>query len=99
MGKSGLKALQYMSLGIPTVATGIGANYRVIEDGVSGYLVKSKEEWIEKLKYLIDNPSERRRIGQAAHDRVERLYSIRQNAPVYLRIIDSVAQASEPSPR
>ncbi|TCZ73136.1 glycosyltransferase family 4 protein [Flaviaesturariibacter aridisoli] len=90
MGKSGLKALQYMSLGIPTVATGIGANYRVIEDGVSGYLVKSKEEWIEKLKLLLDNPEKRRRIGSAAHDRVEALYSIKTNAPVYLQILDRV---------
>ena len=36
LGKSGLKALQYMALGIPTVATAIGANFRVIENGVSG---------------------------------------------------------------
>ncbi|GAB4093972.1 glycosyltransferase family 4 protein [Flaviaesturariibacter terrae] len=93
MGKSGLKALQYMALGIPTVATGLGANHRVIQDGVSGYLVKTKEEWLEKLRYLLDNPEERRRIGQAAHDRVENLYSIKKNAPVYVQIIDSVVQA------
>ena len=36
LGKSGLKALQYMALGIPTIASAIGANYRVIEDGISG---------------------------------------------------------------
>ncbi|RYD96687.1 MAG: glycosyltransferase [Sphingobacteriales bacterium] len=90
MGKSGLKALQYMALGIPTVATGLGANHRVIQDGVSGYLVKTKEEWLEKLKLLLENPEERRRVGTAAHDRVEALYSIRENAPVYLRILDRV---------
>ena len=41
-GKSGLKAIQYMALAIPTVATAIGSNYRVIEDGVSGFLVKEE---------------------------------------------------------
>ncbi|MDB5271908.1 MAG: hypothetical protein JWO58_275, partial [Chitinophagaceae bacterium] len=42
LGKSGLKALQYMALGIPTVATAIGANFRVIEDGISGMLVNTE---------------------------------------------------------
>ncbi len=93
MGKSGLKALQYMSLGIPTIATAIGANYRVMDDGQTGFLVKTKEEWKEKLRYLMDHPEERRRIGMAAHKRVEQLYSIKANAPVYLRILEAVVAA------
>lgn len=91
MGKSGLKALQYMTLGIPTVATGIGANYRVIEDNVSGFLVKTKEQWKEKLVYLMQHPEERRRLGEAGRKRVEQYYSIRKNAPVYVGILNEVA--------
>ena len=34
-----------MSLGIPTIATAIGANHRVIEDGISGTLVNSDSDW------------------------------------------------------
>jgi len=90
LGKSGLKALQYMALGIPTVATAVGANFRVIEDGVSGYLVKSPEEWKEKLLLLIDHPELRRAIGQKARERVERHYSVLANRDTYLRILDSV---------
>ncbi len=66
LGKSGLKALQYMALGIPTVATAVGANFRVIEDGVSGFLVRSDSEWIDALSRLIDDPELRLRIGQNA---------------------------------
>jgi glycosyltransferase involved in cell wall biosynthesis len=49
LGKSGLKALQYMAVGLPVVATAIGANYRIIENGKTGFLVKTKEEWIFSL--------------------------------------------------
>jgi L-malate glycosyltransferase len=90
LGKSGLKALQYMALGLPTVATAIGANFRVLEDGVSGFLVSSEAQWLERLEQLMDDPSLRKRLGEAARHRVESLYSIRANTPVYLKILDEL---------
>ncbi|NUM88466.1 MAG: glycosyltransferase family 4 protein, partial [Bdellovibrionales bacterium] len=90
LGKSGLKALQYMALGIPTVATAIGANDRVIEDGVSGFLVRTEEEWIDRLERLIADPDLRRRIGTAARERVEKFYSVKACAPAYLRVFREV---------
>lgn len=90
LGKSGLKALQYMALGIPTVATAIGANFRVIEDGVSGFLVSTDEEWQSRLSRLMGDPLLRQRIGAAARARVEQIYSVNANAPVYLGILDEV---------
>jgi glycosyltransferase involved in cell wall biosynthesis len=88
-GKSGLKALQYMALGIPTIATAIGANFRVIEDGKSGFLVKSEEEWLERLEQLMKDANLRRAIGAKARERVESLYSVKANEPVYLKIFQS----------
>ena len=89
-GKSGLKALQYMALGIPTIATNVGCNDRVIENGVSGFLVITEQEWIEKLLLLINDPALRKKIGEAARQRVERYYSIKANEPVYLSILNGV---------
>lgn len=89
-GKSGLKALQYMALGIPTVATAIGANFRVIEDGVSGYLVKSEADWVGRLQDLAQDPGLRRRIGCAARRRVEERFSVKANRDTYLRIFREV---------
>jgi glycosyltransferase involved in cell wall biosynthesis len=90
LGKSGLKALQYMTLGIPTIATAVGANFRVIENGVSGFLVTSPEEWKEKLLLLMDNPDLRKQVGKKARERVEAHYSILANQPVYLSILDNL---------
>lgn len=90
LGKSGLKALQYMALGIPPVATAVGANFRVIEDGVSGLLVRSEREWADAILRLIADPDLRRRIGREARARVERYYSVRANRATYLGIFRHV---------
>lgn len=85
-GKSGLKAIQYMALGIPTVATAIGTNFRVIEDGISGFLVTSEEEWIQRLSQLIENPDLRRQIGKKAREKIVNEFSIAANNYKYLSV-------------
>ncbi|AKQ44804.1 a-glycosyltransferase [Rufibacter radiotolerans] len=92
LGKSGLKALQYMALGIPTIATAIGANFRVIEQNVSGFLVNEHEEWLQAIRALAKDETLRRSIGSAAAERVEKHYSINANVPVYLNILDKVVK-------
>lgn len=89
-GKSGLKALQYMALGIPTVATAIGANFRVIENKKNGFLVENNRDWIQTLYYLIENPEVRKSIGKSARQTVLEKYSVIANTPIYLKIINEV---------
>ena len=89
-GKSSLKALQYMALGIPPVATAIGTTHRVIEDGVSGFLVKEDKEWVKKLELLINDCSLRKNIGKQARIKVEKFYSVKVNAPTYLSLFRKV---------
>jgi len=89
-GKSGLKALQYMALGIPTVASAVGMNFKVIEDGVSGFLVKNDREWISTITRLIDDPTLRARVGEASRLRVLSTYSVKVNQPTYLSIFKKV---------
>ena len=91
MGKSGLKALTYMTFALPVVATNVGtAINRVITDNENGLLVKTDDEWLEKLKYLIDNPAERARIGKNARQTVLDKFSVEANKPVYLQILKSL---------
>jgi glycosyltransferase involved in cell wall biosynthesis len=90
LGKSGLKALQYMALGIPTVATAIGTNFRIIEDGVSGFLVNTEEEWIRRLSSLLNSGELRKKIGIKGKARVDKFYSIHANKKIYLQIFNEV---------
>lgn len=90
-GKSGLKAIQYMALGIPTIATAIGANFRVIENQVSGFLIppSNHNEWKKVIEKLIMDPLHREKIGAAAKKKIDQEYSLKANRHKYLSIIES----------
>ena len=68
-GKCGLKALQYMGLGIPTVCSPVGVNSEIIRDGENGFLASTPDEWVGKLERLVRSEAERRRLGAAGRGR------------------------------
>ena len=74
-GKCGLKALQYMALGIPPVISPVGVNSEIVQDGVNGFLASTPEEWKAKLTLLLRDPELRGRLGAAARKTVESKYS------------------------
>jgi glycosyltransferase involved in cell wall biosynthesis len=90
LGKSGLKALQYMSVGIPTVATGIGTIFRIINNSENGFLVNTNEQWKSVLSSLMDDQQLRECVGRKAADTVEKNYSINANKSVYLSILEEL---------
>ncbi len=75
-GKCGLKLLQYMAAGVPVVASPVGVNKEIVEDGVNGFLAKDDEEWYEKVKILIGDEGLRRRLGQEGRRTVEKRYDL-----------------------
>jgi glycosyltransferase involved in cell wall biosynthesis len=80
-GKCGLKALQYMALGIPAVASPVGVNVEIVRDGENGLLAASDEEWERALERLLADAGLRRRLGDAGRATVESGYSARVHAP------------------
>jgi glycosyltransferase involved in cell wall biosynthesis len=100
-GKCGLKALQYMALGIPTVCSPVGVNSTLIRDGANGFLAATEEEWIAKLSRLLRSASLRECLGSAGRVTVEEEYSAHVHAPVVYRILASVVRGkaigSEPA--
>jgi len=87
-GKSGLKAIQFMALGIPIVASAIGANYRVIDHGVNGFLAKNKNEWKNFIKILCENHFKRIEMGKKAREKVIKHFSVNANKNKYLKVFD-----------
>lgn len=55
-GKCGFKLVQYMGLGLPTVASPVGENRFILRDGEVGLLAEGEAEWYQALKTLLDDP-------------------------------------------
>jgi glycosyltransferase involved in cell wall biosynthesis len=92
-GKCGLKALQFMALGIPTICSPVGVNTDIIQDGENGFIADTEDEWIEKLAMLLRSPELRERIGMAGRLTVERRYSKLTQAPRVYEILESVVRS------
>jgi glycosyltransferase involved in cell wall biosynthesis len=75
-GKCAFKILQYMASGIPCVASPVGMNTEIIEEGVTGYLAGNTKEWSDILIRLIRDGDLRRRIGKNARQFVEKEFFV-----------------------
>jgi glycosyltransferase involved in cell wall biosynthesis len=64
-GKSGFKAIQYMAVGVPYVATPVGASAEIGEAGVTHFLSSTEDEWYGALETLIADAGRRREMGAA----------------------------------
>ncbi|MBQ4329470.1 MAG: glycosyltransferase [Lentisphaeria bacterium] len=54
-GKSAYKLICFLRAGIPGIASPVGENCKVIENGVNGFLVSSDEKWAESIVKLADD--------------------------------------------
>lgn len=92
-GKCGLKLLQCMAAGLPTIASPVGVNAEIVLEGRTGFLARGPEEWMAALCALATSPALRVSMGAAGRDRCERDYSLRRWFPELLAIVERVAGA------
>jgi glycosyltransferase involved in cell wall biosynthesis len=90
-GKCGLKALQYMALGIPPVVSPVGVNTTIVRDGINGFHARNEEEWVDRIALLLSDESLRHRMGIEARRTVEQSYSHRVHAPRVARVLREAA--------
>jgi glycosyltransferase involved in cell wall biosynthesis len=75
-----MKLVQYMALGIPPVASPLGSNPLVIEDGVTGFLARDDQEWEQVLTRLVEDPELRESVGRRAAEVAKERYTVQANA-------------------
>ena len=91
-GKCAFKAIQCMACGVPVVASSVGVNRELIQDGVNGFLATTKDEWTEKLRRVLMDASLRHRMGVVGRHTIETRYAL----PVHANTLKAALRRFEP---
>lgn len=89
-GKCGYKLIQYMACGKPVVASPVGVNTQIVQDGVNGFLAASIAQWEQYLAMLCEDKKLRVSLGNAGRARVESEYSLQIAAPRLASLLWSI---------
>lgn len=94
-GKCGFKALQYMAVGLPVVASAVGANLELLGDSGAALLASNPLEFEQALRQLIHDPTRRCEMAAKARSWVKKHYSIQAVLPRYLHLFEELARSQE----
>jgi hypothetical protein len=98
-GKSGYKLIQYMACGLPVVASPVGVNATMVENGLNGFLAGTIEEWRGALLSLVEDGSLRQRMGSHGRRRALERYSLQSQAPRLVKLFHSLSPRAQSSRR
>jgi glycosyltransferase involved in cell wall biosynthesis len=85
------KALQYMALRVPVVASRVGTIQEVIQNDENGLLAGDEDEWVDQLSRLASDAAERKRLGEAGYQSVLERFTVQRAAPT---MIEGLRQAA-----
>jgi len=91
MGKSGFKAIQYMSIGIPFVVTPIGVCAEIGIENKTHLSALTKGQWYEALAKLLESPGRREEIGSNGRTYSLAHYTVSQQTD---KIADTLREAA-----
>lgn len=81
-GKSGFKAVQYMAVGVPYVATPVGGSSEIGEEGVTHFFASSEDEWYSALEILLRDQNRRLEMGRRGREHALEHYTIDAHADI-----------------
>ena len=91
--------LEAMASALPVVATRVGGNTELVEDGLTGRLVPAADPLAlaQAMLAYFGNPALARRQGRAARHRVERTFSLDRMVDNYHRLYLAALQSGGPA--
>tara|TARA_R110002094_G_scaffold53566_5_gene64926 strand:- start:1034 stop:2242 length:1209 start_codon:yes stop_codon:yes gene_type:complete len=90
--------LEAMAMGLPVVATRVGGNPELVEEGVTGMLfpVGNVSALSTALLALVENPLRCCQMGRAGLQRVERDFDWERTVAAYLQVYDELLGITHP---
>lgn len=86
-GKCGFKLIQYMGLGIVSIASAVTVNCEIVDDGENGFLVHRESDWSRVIEKVLARRCEFPLIGAAARRKIQGEFSFEANRQRYLDFI------------
>jgi glycosyltransferase involved in cell wall biosynthesis len=84
-GKCGFKLIQYMALGIPSIASNVGANNEIISDGINGWLC-TNEQW-ESILLKACTEDNKKAMGKSARKTILDKYIFKSNTQTMISFL------------
>mgnify|MGYP003329603978 CR=1 FL=1 len=85
-GKCGFKLLQYMAVGIPSVASPVGVNPSILDHEQAGLLANNPDEWKTQLRKLLSDETLRKKLGTHGKQHLQKYFSVQSQLEVYARL-------------
>jgi glycosyltransferase involved in cell wall biosynthesis len=92
-GKSGFKAVQYMAVGVPFVATPVGGSAAIGEPGVTHFFASTNDEWYRSLERLMTDADQRLKMGAAGRAHAVAHYGLEDQADKLAHALVEAAQS------
>jgi glycosyltransferase involved in cell wall biosynthesis len=89
-GKCGYKLIQYMACGLPVVASSVGVNCDIVENGINGFLVDNDDDWQKAIEKLLNDPGLRKEMGKAGRKKIEQQFSLQTWGPRVAKMFEDV---------
>lgn len=97
--KSSIKYLEYSALGIPGVYSRLPAYEAAVRHGITGYLAGDITEWEIYLSRLIESPTLRARLGQAAQQDAMHKWLLKNHALEWREAYDQILNSRKRAER
>lgn len=88
-GKSPIKGLQYLAIGLPIVVSPTGGTNEMFAGCPAAQFARTNEEWIEALENLVRQADLRQQLGQQARKHFEAHFTLAITAPRFADLLRS----------
>lgn len=84
--------LEAAAYGMPTLTNNVGAVNEIINDGETGYICGSPNQYIERLSQMLSNPERAKDLGEKARVHMEKSFDNDKIVGEYLKIYNQLLE-------